>query len=88
MSTKSFIALLAALCTAAAPTEGLFAASTSPSALDLNLPSLGTAAGAELSPADEYELGKQLMTQVRADPTYMSDPETSEYLNRLVDIND
>lgn len=83
MSTKSFIALLAALCTAAAPTEGLFAASTSPSALDLNLPSLGTAAGAELSPADEYELGKQLMTQVRAAPTYMSDPETSEYLNRL-----
>lgn len=52
-------------------------------ALDLNLPSLGTTAGAELSPADEYALGKQLMQQVRSDPTFMSDPEATEYLNRI-----
>lgn len=60
---------------------GVPAAGTS--ALDLNLPSLGTAAGAELSPSDEYALGKQLMQQVRSDPTFMSDPEMTEYLNRI-----
>lgn len=51
--------------------------------LDLNLPALGSAGSETLSPADEYRLGTQLMTRVRADPTYLNDPEISEYLGRL-----
>ncbi len=54
-----------------------------PAPLDLNLPSLGTVAGSGLSPAEEYEYGRELMVQVQADPTYLSDPEILEYLNRL-----
>ena len=73
--------LIASLTLAVTPL-GAYAAPGS-TALDLNLPSLGTTAGAELSPADEYALGKQLMQQVRADPTYMNDPEVTEYLNRI-----
>ena len=53
------------------------------SVLDLNLPALGSAGSETLSPADEYRLGTQLMTRVRADPTYLNDPEISEYLGRL-----
>ncbi|MDO4936966.1 MAG: M48 family metalloprotease [Sutterellaceae bacterium] len=48
-----------------------------------NLPSLGTVAGADLTVLDERALGEQLMRRVRADPTYMSDPETTAYLNSL-----
>lgn len=48
-----------------------------------NLPSLGTVAGADLTVLDERSLGEQLMKRVRADPSYMSDPETTAYLNRL-----
>ena len=80
MKTKAWVLLLAALTTAGLPNTVL---SAGPTALDLNLPSLGTVAGSELSPSDERALGAQIMTQVRADPTYMTDPETSEYLNRL-----
>ncbi len=54
-----------------------------PTPLDLNLPSLGTVAGSDLSPNDEYELGQEIMMEVRKDPRYMTDPEISEYLNHL-----
>ena len=80
MKTKAWLLLLAACTTAGLPNAAL---SAGPTALDLNLPSLGTVAGSELSPSDERALGAQIMTQVRSDPTYMTDPETSEYLNRL-----
>lgn len=50
---------------------------------DLNLPSLGTVAGADLSLQEERYLGEQLMHRVRADETYMTDAETLDYLNRL-----
>ena len=80
MNFKAWVLLVSAMTTACLPGTALSAGQTP---LDLNLPSLGTVAGAELSPADEYALGAQIMRQVRADPTYMSDPETSEYLNRL-----
>ncbi len=80
MNFKAWVLLFSAMTTACLPGTALSAGQTP---LDLNLPSLGTVAGAELSPADEYILGAQIMRQVRADPTYMTDPETSEYLNRL-----
>ncbi len=78
----------AKLCAAASifaaltPSSALCAASA-PTALDLNLPNLGSSADAELTPIEEYKLGTQLMAQVRNDPTYMPDPEITEYLNRL-----
>lgn len=80
MRIKTWISLAAALMTGLTPCTAMPAG---PTALDLNLPSLGTVAGAELSPADERAFGAQIMTQVRADPTFMSDPETTEYLNHL-----
>lgn len=48
-----------------------------------NLPSLGAAGGASLSILEERQLGEHIMQEVRSDPTYLSDPETTEYLNRL-----
>ena len=75
---KSVIAIASSLITAAVPVSASAA-----SALDLNLPSLGSTADAGLSPQDEYRLGTQLMAQVRADPTYLADPEIMDYLGRL-----
>ncbi|MGZ8273683.1 MAG: M48 family peptidase, partial [Burkholderiaceae bacterium] len=49
----------------------------------LDLPSLGDAAGEELPPAMERRLGEQIMLQVRRDPTYLADPESTEYLTNL-----
>lgn len=51
--------------------------------LDLNLPSLGTTADSSLSPSEERALGAKLMTQVRNDATYITDPVIGEYLNTL-----
>lgn len=81
MRFKARVSLVAALFTALMPFQTVLAAGSGP--LDLNLPSLGATAGTELSPSDERALGAHIMTQVRADPTFMSDPETTEYLNRI-----
>lgn len=51
--------------------------------LDLNLPSLGTSADTELTPIQEFHLGEQIMRQIRADASYLPDPEITEYLNQL-----
>ena len=64
------------------PTSSLYAAA-GPTVLDLNLPNLGSSADSELSPLEEYRLGAQLMNSVRSDPTFMTDPEITEYLNHL-----
>lgn len=47
------------------------------------LPALGEAAADDLSPADERKLGESVMREVVRDPTYLADPDTTEYLNRL-----
>jgi predicted Zn-dependent protease len=47
------------------------------------LPSLGEAAGEELPPALERKLGEQIMLEVRRDPGYLPDAESTEYLNSL-----
>lgn len=49
----------------------------------INLPSLGEVAGAELSSTMERKLGEQIMLEVRRDSSYLPDPETVEYLNKL-----
>lgn len=73
---------LAAMFVAATPTSAIYAAA-GPTVLDLNLPNLGSSADAELSPLEEHRLGAQLMNSVRSDPTFMTDPEITEYLNHL-----
>ena len=52
-------------------------------AQSIDLPSLGDASSEELAPATERKLGEQIMFEVRRDPDYLSDTETSEYLNHL-----
>lgn len=47
------------------------------------LPTLGEAASDDLSPANERKLGDAIMREVRRDPSYMSDAETTEYLNSI-----
>ena len=81
MKFQARLLLTASLLTALLPCHTLAAPISTP--LDLNLPSLGATVGSELSPSDERALGAHIMTQVRADPTFMTDPETTEYLNRL-----
>jgi beta-barrel assembly-enhancing protease len=47
------------------------------------LPALGEVGGEELPPAVERRLGEEIMLEVRRDPNYLPDPETTEYLNHV-----
>jgi predicted Zn-dependent protease len=50
----------------------------------LNLPDLGNVVGAEdFSPAQERQIGEEIMREVRRDPVWLDDPEVEEYINRL-----
>jgi predicted Zn-dependent protease len=46
-----------------------------------NLPKLGDAAGDDLSPAAERQLGESVMRQLRRDAAYLDDAEIADYLN-------
>lgn len=80
--SRPLTALAAALCIALTPSAVLTEAAVAGSG-QYNLPSLGTVAGADLTVLDERALGQELMRRVRADASYMNDPETTDYLNRL-----
>jgi len=54
-----------------------------PPAVAQELPTLGEAGAEDLTPYQERQLGEQIMVQVRQDPAYMPDPDTTDYLNRL-----
>jgi beta-barrel assembly-enhancing protease len=47
------------------------------------LPTLGDVAADDLSPSNERKLGDSIMREVRRDPAYLADPDTTEYLTRL-----
>jgi predicted Zn-dependent protease len=47
------------------------------------LPALGEAGADDLSPANERKLGESIMREVVSNPTYLADPDTTEYLNKL-----
>jgi predicted Zn-dependent protease len=49
----------------------------------VGLPSMGAASSAELSPMLERSLGQAIMAQGRRDPTYVDDPELSQYLTTM-----
>ena len=48
-----------------------------------NLPDLGEVGVDDLSPAQERQIGEEIMREVRRDPAWLDDPETEEYINRL-----
>ncbi|MBI1398111.1 MAG: M48 family metalloprotease [Betaproteobacteria bacterium] len=48
-----------------------------------SLPELGDASQATLSPAQERALGFSIMRQIQSLPSYISDPEITDYLNRI-----
>src|SRR5690606_29924591 len=49
----------------------------------IGLPTMGSASSAELSPSLERTLGDAIMEQGRRDPTYISDPDVSQYLTAM-----
>jgi beta-barrel assembly-enhancing protease len=63
--------------------QDLPAASQDPASEPQDLPTLGEAGAEDLSPLQERQLGEQIMLEVRQDPSYLPDPDGTEYLNRL-----
>lgn len=53
------------------------------SAQPVGLPSMGAASALELSPALEATLGDAIMEEGRRDPSYISDPDVSQYLTNM-----
>lgn len=49
----------------------------------VGIPSMGSASAVELSPALERTLGDAIMEQGRRDPTYIADPDVSQYLTEM-----
>jgi len=47
------------------------------------LPDLGDESQSALSPVQERKLGEGIMAQIRSDPSYLNDPEVTDYLNTL-----
>jgi beta-barrel assembly-enhancing protease len=54
-----------------------------PPAIAEELPTLGEVGADELTPNQERALGEQIMLEVRRDPSYLPDPDATEYLNHL-----
>jgi len=48
-----------------------------------DLPDLGDASQAVLSPAQELAFGHSIMGQIRASPGYLDDPDVTDYLNQV-----
>ncbi|MDP1558379.1 MAG: M48 family metalloprotease [Nitrosomonas sp.] len=47
------------------------------------LPDLGDVSQATISPFEERQIGLRIMRNIRADPSYLDDPEINSYLNNL-----
>lgn len=54
-----------------------------PQVLAEGLPELGDAAQSSFSALEERRLGEEIMREVRADRSYLDDPEPTDYLNTL-----
>ena len=76
------LTVLAVSCSLALPPAGAYA-QLAGGVGEFNLPSLGNVAGADLTVLEERNLGEQLMRRVRADRSYMPDPEITDFINRL-----
>jgi len=71
------------LVTAIALPAGSIAPIAPAQAQPVGLPSMGSASSAELSPALEALLGNAIMEEGRRDPTYIHDPDVTQYLNAV-----
>ncbi len=76
MNLKPLCCLVVSVFTALTPISAAYSQS-------YNLPDLGAAGGSTLSPLEERQIGEHIMGEVRSDPTYLPDPETTEYLNKI-----
>jgi len=54
-----------------------------PQAPAQTLPELGDTSGALLSPSLERKIGEQAMQEIRREPSYLDDPELTEYVNEV-----
>ena len=54
-----------------------------PSAIDSQLPALGSAASVALTAREEYQIGYSMTLQMRAQHQLVEDPEIEEYLNEV-----
>ena len=82
MILRRLIASMMAATMALTPSVAVVA-QTHQEPLNLNLPSMGSVAGTDLSPLEEQMLGEEIMSQIRADDAYLNDAETLDYLNHL-----
>jgi predicted Zn-dependent protease len=55
----------------------------SPSAAYANLPDMGSSANALISRADEYQIGRMILRNLRDENQVLEDPETTEYFQDL-----
>lgn len=49
------------------------------------LPELGDSAATVMSPQEEMDTGRQVMHEIRADPSYFDDPDSVDFVNRVGD---
>jgi beta-barrel assembly-enhancing protease len=54
-----------------------------PAAIADTLPDLGDPSMVGFSPEQERRVGEEIMREIRADPSYLDDPELQDYLNNL-----
>lgn len=54
-----------------------------PSASYVNLPDMGSTANAMISKADEYQIGRLILHNLRNEGQVLEDPESTEYMNSL-----
>jgi predicted Zn-dependent protease len=53
------------------------------SAVAQDLPDLGDASQATLSPTQELVIGNSIMSQIRSSPDFLDDPDVTDYLNQV-----
>ena len=54
-------------------------------AIAYELPELGDSAAMVMSPKEETDAGRQVMQEIRADPSYFDDPDSVDFINRVGD---
>ncbi len=64
-----FILILSLICVSRVPAQ--------------TLPELGDASAVAITPADERRLGESIMREIHRDPSYLDDPEVTDYANSL-----
>lgn len=64
-------------------TAAVLAVSLAGTSVAQNLPDLGDASQAALSPLNEKRIGEMIMREIRRDPTFLDDPEVTAYIDAI-----